>query len=342
MPDTVVSIIRSTFLIILLSATASAQPTVHWPVGENPFEAGRAYASWVQPTVSGEPESALFGCVRNNGHRFHEGLDIAPVLPRRRGEAVDPVHAVMDGRVAYINRIAGNSGYGRYVIIEHTGSEPAIHTLYAHLASIEEGLEVGAFISGGSRVGLLGRSAGGYSIPRSRAHLHLEFGVRLSDAFQGWFDRQDFGSANHHGIWNGLNLVGFDPHTVFQQLAEGRIASPGASMRDLPAGVVLRVTTPTVPDFVKRYPALLARSMPEAGVGGWEVTLTGWGLPIRFDPLDPNDPELAEGAGTIEIVAIDPGELDRFACRQLVVSTGERTTLGKGSIRLLQLLFGLS
>ena len=33
-------------------------------------------AEFFQPTVEGTVESGMFGCVRVNRHRFHEGIDI--------------------------------------------------------------------------------------------------------------------------------------------------------------------------------------------------------------------------------------------------------------------------
>ena len=47
-------------------------------------------------------ESSLFGCVRNSDSRFHEGLDLYPVKRDDRGEAADPVYAVLLGRVVLL------------------------------------------------------------------------------------------------------------------------------------------------------------------------------------------------------------------------------------------------
>ncbi|MCC5806618.1 MAG: M23 family metallopeptidase [Opitutales bacterium] len=326
----------------VLAPWAAAQP-LHWPTPGDGFEEGEPYENWVQATASGNPESALFGCVRNNGNRFHEGLDIAPVLPRRRGEATDPVFAVMDGRVAYINRAAGNSGYGRYIVVVHDGVRPAVHTLYAHLASIAEGIEEGARVEGGQTLGIMGRSAGGYTIPRHRAHLHLEVGLRLTDGFQAWYDRQEFGSANHHGVWSGFNMVGFDPLDFFTRMRTGEVSSVDAYLASIPVGAVVRVTTDRIPDFVRRYPRLLWSPVPEEGVGGWEVMLSGWGLPLRFIPLSMDDPGLASTEGVIEIIAVDPGQLDHYRCRHIIsMGAGGAAALGRGGSRVLQLLFGFN
>ena len=205
-----------------------------WPLPGEAFSDGQSHVQFVQPTVSGEPTSALFGCVRNDGHRFHEGLDLAPVQARRRGEATDPVMAIHPGVVAHINRIAGNSGYGRYVVLEHPALNPAIYSLYAHLATIPSSLEIGNTVEEGERIGVMGRSAGGYVIPRERAHLHLEVGLRLSSGFEEWYQRQNYTSRNHHGDFNGINLLGWDSLDYFTAFRDGLVDSVMSYFESIP------------------------------------------------------------------------------------------------------------
>ncbi len=234
-------------------------PTVFWPVVDARWETGVVDpAEWAQATASGRLESALFGCTRNGGTRFHEGIDIGPVAPRtRQGEATDTVVAILPGRVLGVNAIAGQSGYGRYVVIEHEGLDVAIYSLYAHLASIANGLAAGDMVSAGQPLGVMGRSAS-YSIPTSRAHLHFEVGLRKSDAFQSWFDRQNLGSPNHFGLHNGVNLTGFDPLPFFHAARAGQLTTARDYLQSLPVAFTLRVATNRVPDFVRRYPALVS------------------------------------------------------------------------------------
>ena len=59
---------------------------------------------------------------------------------------------------------------------------------------------------------MMGRSAGGYAIPKDRAHVHFEIGLKLSDNFDSWFTWKKFGSPNQHENWNGMNLMGLDPN----------------------------------------------------------------------------------------------------------------------------------
>ncbi|MES1168038.1 MAG: M23 family peptidase, partial [Oleiharenicola lentus] len=104
---------------------------ISWPTPNPAWEKGRGYESWVQPTVSGDPQSGLFGSVRSNGAQFHEGLDIKPISRDARGEPRDQVTAAMDGVVRNISARAGESSYGRYIVLEHPGAVPAVYTLYA-------------------------------------------------------------------------------------------------------------------------------------------------------------------------------------------------------------------
>lgn len=328
-------------IIALLAslAAAFAGEAPLWPVPGKAFERGEPYAAFLQPTASGEPESALFGCVRTNGRRFHEAIDIAPVLPRRRGEATDPVRAVHAGRVVHVNRIAGNSSYGRYVVLEHPGLQPAIYTLYAHLATIADGIEPGMEVDRRAELGIMGRSAGGYVIPRSRAHLHLEVGLRLSGDFQSWYDRQGYESENHHGDFNGMNLIGWDPLDYFAAWREGRVSSLLEYIEGLEPGILLHIRTRRYPDFLERYPQLKLDGCSEPQRAGWELILTAWGLPVSLKPLTENELRGVRHAGDISILAINRPALEAFACRKIVSGRNGRFVLASGGHHILELLF---
>lgn len=310
-----------------------------WPIPGDAFARGEPAASFVQPTASGTPESALFGCVRNDGSRFHEAIDLAPVLPRRRGEAVDPVGAVHSGRVVHLNRIAGQSSYGRYVVLEHPDLSPAVYTLYAHLAAIPEGLEPGQAVAAGQEIGTMGRSAGGYSIPAARAHLHLEIGLRLSQRFQAWYDRQGFSSDNDHGNFNGMNLLGWDPLDYFAAWREGRVDSPGAYLAGMDPGVVLHLRTRRTPDFLERYPVLKAEGCPESERAGWEIFLSPWGLPLSFRPLAEAEISGAREEGDVSVIAVNEAGLAAFACRRIASYRNGQASLESGGRQILELLF---
>src|SRR5450432_3876335 len=92
---------RSVWLGFLLGASVSVvwgqRIDISWPTPNRAWEEGKSYESWVQPTVSGEPESGLFGCIRSGGNQFHEGLDIRPIGRDAHGEPTDKIMAAMDG-----------------------------------------------------------------------------------------------------------------------------------------------------------------------------------------------------------------------------------------------------
>ncbi|PWU04822.1 MAG: hypothetical protein C5B43_04100, partial [Verrucomicrobia bacterium] len=130
-------------ILLILSQNLLLGIELYWPTEDKSFFQGASSESLIQPTVSGKIESGKFGCVRNDGNRFHEGIDIKPKKRNKKGEAIDKIIAAMDGEVVYINQVAGNSGYGKYIVIVHKTVVPSIYTLYAHLSNIEKGITVG-------------------------------------------------------------------------------------------------------------------------------------------------------------------------------------------------------
>ena len=125
-------------------------------------------------------ESGMFGCVRSHGHRLHEGIDIKCLERDRHGEPTDPVHAVADGTVAFINGKPGLSNYGRYIVLEHRWDGVTVHTLYAHLSAIADGLAAGQPVRKAQVIATLGHSTNTRErIPADRAHLHFEINLLL-------------------------------------------------------------------------------------------------------------------------------------------------------------------
>src|SRR6266567_7041914 len=68
--------------------------------------------------------------------RFHEGVDIRPLQRDPRGEPLDEVRAIADGKVVHTNLVPGYSNYGKYVVIEHQWGGSSYYSLYGHLSSI--------------------------------------------------------------------------------------------------------------------------------------------------------------------------------------------------------------
>jgi murein DD-endopeptidase MepM/ murein hydrolase activator NlpD len=329
-------------LACLLALSARAQRIeIGWPTPNPAYFEGKPITDFIQPTGSGESESGLFGCRRSGGAQFHEGLDLKPLKRDRHGEPTDPVFAAMKGVVRYVGRIPGNSNYGRYIVLEHPDMEPAVYTLYAHLADIAPGLSTGDTVAGGQTIGAMGRSSSTQAIPRERAHLHFEMGVLLTRDFDSWFDWKKFGSHNQQGIYNGMNLLGFDPLDFFNEFRARRVDTIRDYFAHMQTAVRLRVATRRIPDYMSRYPSLLTKPLPADGlIGGWEVHVNEMGLPFSLTPLSPME---AMGLAPDEVRVLEADEtlMKHHRCKSLVFSRHGNWALGRDLKEVLQLVFGL-
>jgi len=333
--------IWSVFLL-LASAGFAAGPRIElvWPTPNTAYLEGKPYEAYVQPTVSGELTSALFGCVRSSGTQFHEGLDLKPISRDRRGEATDEIFATMAGVVRHVNVRAGDSGYGRYVVIEHTHLRPAVVTLYAHLSAVAPGLKAGDAVALGQVIGTMGRSAGGYTIPKERAHLHYEIGVMMTRRFQSWYDWKKFGSRNEQGLYNGMNIMGIDPLDFFGAFRARRVNNFEEYFAQMPAVAWVRIATAQVPDFVERYPELLTSPMPAEGVSGWDMKVNATGLPFSWTPLPAAD-VTGMRENEVRLIEVDADALRNSRCRSIAVSRRGGYAPGRDLETMLQLVFGL-
>lgn len=325
-------------LLAGLTLLSSLNASLIWPTPNPAFQNGEPIEAFIQPTVSGVPESGLFGCVRNSGSRFHEGLDLYPVKRTRSGEAADPVFAVLPGKVVHASRVAGHSSYGRYVVIEHDEEVPAFHTLYAHLASVDEGIVPGARVEAGTVLGMMGRSAT-YTIPRNRAHVHFEIGFRLTDNFQGWYDRKKFGNKNRHGMWNGMNLVSVDPLDFYKGVRSGEVKNLHEHLRRLPAAARIRVHSQQVPDFVKNFPALVTKPYQGKTVAAWDIAFTQYGVPKEWTPRFAEE-NIPGKLGDVKVIAYNPTVMESQSCRRILNINGKTPTIASGTITTIKKLFG--
>lgn len=324
---------------IFLVQWSQAANGLFWPTPNTAFAAGKPIEDFVQPTASGKIESGLFGCVRNGGARFHEGLDLFPVKRNSRGEALDPVYAILPGRVVHISRVEGHSSYGHYLVVVHEQASPAFHSLYAHLASINAAIEVGSQVAAGTVLGVMGRSAAGYRIPPERAHLHVELGLKLSDDFQSWFDRQAFDSSNHHGNWNGMNLVSVDPLEFFRAMRDGSVSGFHDYLKGLPVAARIRVHTSKIPDFVRNYPALVTRSYDPRRVVAWDIAFTQYGLPMEWMPRY-SEEGLGGRGGEIRVLSYNPQLIQTQSCRRVIRLGGKVPTIAPETVTSIKKLFG--
>ena len=271
--------------------------------------------------------------------KFHEGIDIPPVARDRRGEATDDIFAAMAGVVRHINASAGDSGYGRYVVLEHPEETPGVYTLYAHLAKIAPGLRVGERVQRGRVIATMGRSAGGYAIPKERAHLHFEIGLMLTRDFQSWYSRRKFGSPNEQGLWNGMNLMGIDVLDFLGDWRAKRVNTFRDYFAQIERVVTLRIATMRTPDFVTRYPALLTKELPLGPVAGWEIKFAWTGLPVAWTPLTSLE-TLGLARDLPRIISVNAEVEKRQRSKSLAVAKGGGWAVGKDLETVLQLLFG--
>lgn len=309
---------------------------MRFPTDQNLLAEG-ANAGVFQPTASGRPESGTFGSVRTEQigkallPSFHEGLDIAPLQKDRRGQALDSVQAVADGEVAYVNRIAGNSNYGKYVILAHDSTVGKIYTLYAHLADVAPGLQAGRPARAGDVVGIMGHSSSS-PIPVARSHVHFEIGLMANAHYAAWYRAQKL--KPDHGNYNGGNLIGIDPLAVFR----GQRADPefrfAAYLETIPRAFELVLASPHALDFFRRHPAL----WDGAAFGGRALVLavSENGLPLRgWNAAEADLAELGKRKWLVRKVQL--AALGRNGCR-LVVNRKGNWTLGSAGERWLEIL----
>ena len=323
-----------------LPAGAAERLQLVWPTSSTAWADGKPPAQWLQHAGSGDPDSGGFGGVRSGGTHFHEGIDIRPAARDRRGEPLDSVFAAMAGVVRHVSAAAGDSSYGRYVVLEHPAQMPAVYTLYAHLARLATGLRVGDAVTAGQAIGTMGHSSGGYMIPVDRSHLHFEIGVMVTQTFQAWYARKKFGSRNEHDMWNGMNLLGFDPLAFFNEWRAGRVASVQDFFARMEPAVRLRIATVRTPDFVTRYPSLLTKPLPIGLVSGWEIKFNWSGLPFSWTPLTAME-VLGIPVDQPRILEANAALIRRERSKSIAVARGSSWAIGKDLDMVLQQLFGL-
>ena len=290
---------------------------VVWPTSMN-RQTIHSFEDFIQPTVSGEISSGTFGMVREDGKRFHEGLDIRPSRVLANGEAADRIFSAIAGKVAYLNHET-NGPYGKYVVLVHPEAEIEVYTLYAHLAAIDKNLRVGDPLPQGKAIALMGRSSTPENpTPLERSHLHFEVGLRLSDSFNRWYNKKNdpLKNPNLHGIWNGQNLVGFDPSYILKSTRVNLLDV----VHNLPTALAVVIRTRTAPDFVYRYPGLTNGEASTAA--GWYIEFTWHGLPKHWTALPADSKQLPSNG--FKIVGMNPQMRDLMIQRQMLASDGKK------------------
>src|SRR5947207_554137 len=259
--------------------------------------------------------------------RFHEGIDIRALHRDARGEPLDEVRAIADGKVVHTNLVPGYSNYGKYIVIEHHWEGSDYYSLYGHLSSIA--VQPGDTVKRGQHIAVMGYTGAGLN--QARAHLHLELNLMFSHQLKTCYNAFFRNDPNHNGIYNGINLAGLDIARLFLALRKNpALTIPEFLSRE---EVFYKVSLPKSPHFElpKLYPWMLvagARNQKSS----WEVSFARSGLPLRIEPSDKQvtQPELSY----VKRSSIDYSSLTR----DVISGHGENAHLTNYGRQLMRLL----
>ena len=327
-------LVAAACLAPLASAQSFLLPTANRallePGGEEKYFVGTVGKPWM---------SGTFGCVRSDGHQLHEGLDIRCIQRDKRSEPLDPVLATADGTVAYLNKRAGLSNYGNYLILRHVLEGVEVYSLYAHLREIRADLKHGAAVKAGETVAVMGRTTNTREgISRERAHVHFELDLVINERFPAWYAKTFPGQRNDHGGWNGQNLVGLDPRVLLMEAQKpgGKFSLVEHLRRQTElCRVFVRDTNFS---WLKRYPALV-KANPAAtkeGIAGYELALNYCGLPYELIPRAASE---VKSKSKVVLLSVNAAEQQQHSCRKLVTRDKRgQWQLGNAGQHLISLL----
>lgn len=256
--------------------------------------------------------------------RFHEGMDVKPLRRDAKGDPLDEVKAILAGEVVHVAP-PGKSNYGSYLVLRHDWGEGPFFSLYAHLR--EYRVSLGQKVAAGQAIALMGYTGSG--IDQRRAHVHVELNVMLSEQFDLWHST-GFRTPNHHGIYNGMNLLGLDLQALFLAHAKNPALSVAAWMRQSEAEFEVAVPAKARLEILKRYPWLREGSV-EAPAASWRIRCNRWGLPLSVSA----SPQAVGGAALTWLK--DSSFPHYYRTRGLISNNGKLTVEG---LRFVQLMAG--
>lgn len=259
-----------------------------WPTPNPSYLENLPAETYLQATGSGRIESGNWGCTRNNGTKFHEGVDLKSIHRSLLGIPDDRVFSVADGVIAHVNRNTADSNYGQYVVISHNDNGLEWYSLYAHLRSIEKFIEPCKKIQGGQAIGIIGNTSSSILIPQNRSHLHFEIGLRASSLFDQWYFLQNYDSPNKHASWNGMNLLGINPFRFYDYFLDHPEAPFSSYFLAEPISFELLVYFNQFPDFLNRNPVFLKNNKISEQGGWFNIGFTWYGLPVDWTPITQN------------------------------------------------------
>jgi murein DD-endopeptidase MepM/ murein hydrolase activator NlpD len=330
----------SRLLAPLLWGSCAAAQTFFLPTPNRALFTPGAEEKFFAPTPGKTWLAGTFGCVRSDGHQIHEGIDILWTKRDARGEPTDAVTAAAEGTVAYVNRKPGLSNYGNYVILRHRIEGLDICTLYAHLASIREGLDKGDKVKAGATLGIMGRTTNTKTrIASERAHLHFEVAFVASERYAAWHEANFKGIRNDHGNWHGRNLLGLDPRALLlRQTAEGgqfSLLRFVQSQAELCRVLVRQADFP----FARAHRPLV-RANPAAdrdGAAAYEITLNFNGVPREIIPR--TAAEVKSYPAKFHLLSVNDTEQRKHGCRGFLAAKAGKWELTPEGRQHLDLLF---
>lgn len=258
--------------------------------------------------------------------RFHEGLDIRPLRRDAAGNPLDDVRAILPGRVVHASATSAHSNYGRYIVLQHDLPEGPFFSLYAHLSDISA--TVGESVAAGGKLARMGFTGAG--IDQRRAHLHVELNILLSSQFPDWH-AEHFRTPNHHGLFNGLNLLGLDLQSLYLARRKDPALTLDTFLRAGEAYFEITVPGGARMEILRRYPWLgESPAATAAPPPSWQVRCTRWGFPVS---VRPGTRAVATGVATW--TRADDPVPHYYNTRGLINNSGQITVEGLRFARLL-------
>ncbi len=274
-------------LLCLLTGVMPAQQLQLPTANHSLFDAPADFFQFVDRDFDGAKttpwEGGQFGFVRDPRRiggriayaRFHEGLDIKPLQRDAKGNPQDEVSAIADGVVASVAASSGLSNYGRYIVVQHNLGGSPYCSLYAHLSAAQ--VSAGQKVKAGTPLGILGYTGSG--IDQRRAHVHVELNLFLSSRFEAWHN-SNFRTPNHHGVYNGLNLIGVDLQSLYLAQKKNPSLTIASAVQSTESAYRVAVPGAAEMEILKNYPWLLDGPRPSGKPASWEITFSRWGLPL--------------------------------------------------------------
>lgn len=287
--------------------------------------------------VSSKPWTAgQYGFVRNLRRtktegviatKFHEGIDIRPVRRDNANNALDPIRAIANGTVVYINKNKGSSSYGKYVVIRHDWDCGPFYSLYAHLSTINA--QLGQPVTNSTEIGIMGFTGAGLN--RERSHLHLELNMMASEKFDDWYGVL-YGNENPRGIHHGWNLIGLNIAGLF--LAQEK--NPDISIPQFigSAPPYFKVAFPRKSSslsIAQRY-SWLKKGDHSKPSPAWEMSFTDSGIPLSVTPSFRK-----VSKPTVTFVRTTRSRHEYYT-RKRLQGTGRKASLTRNGIRFIELL----